>query len=145
MTVLGLDYQRAPSATVFGTLVLETLADLIKAVGFHSRDVIGFTGLVLQSQSNWKRGDEVDIADVDEQLPAIESELAESKVGVRIRVSWVEDRRFHQSWSWVYVELQTLADREPDTSTSNAWNSGGDGVSGRTEVDGDIFGQVLTG
>lgn len=91
VSILGLDYQRAPSATIFGGLVLETLTDLIQAIGLHSGNVVRFTGSVLQSQSDRKCGDKVDIADVDEQLPAVEGELAESKVGVGIGVSWVED------------------------------------------------------
>lgn len=48
VAVLGLDYQGAPSATVLGALFFETLTDLVQAVGFHPRDVRGFTGLVLQ-------------------------------------------------------------------------------------------------
>ena len=91
VSILGLDHQRAPSATIFGALVLETLTHLIQAIGLHSGNVVRFSGLVLQSQSDRKCGDKVDIADVDEQLPAVESELAESKIGVGIGVSWVED------------------------------------------------------
>jgi hypothetical protein len=140
VAVLGLDYQGAPSATIFGALVLETLTDLIQAIGFHSGDVVRFPRLVLQSQSDWQRRDEVDIADVDEQLPAVVSELAEGKVGVGVRISWVENRRFHEPWSWVQQKLQTLADGEPDASTSNAWDSASDGVSRGTEMDGSIFG-----
>jgi hypothetical protein len=140
VAVLGFDYQGAPSATIFGALVLETFTDLIQAIGFHSGDVIRFPGLVLQSQSDWERRDEVDIADVDEQLPAVVSEFAEGKVGVGVRVSWVENRRFHEPWSWVQQELQTLADGEPDAATGNAWDSASDGVSRGTEMDGSIFG-----
>ena len=107
--------------------------------------MVRFSGLVLQSQSNGKRRDEVHIADVDEQLPAVEGELAESKVGVGIRVGRVEDRRLHEAWAGVQEELQTLARGEPDAATGNARDSRNDGVAGRAEMDRDIFGQVLTG
>lgn len=144
VAVLGLDYQGAPSATVLGALFFETLTDLIQAVGFHPRDVRGFTGLVLQSQSDGEGGDKVDIADVDEQLPAVVGELAKGKVSVGVRVSWVEDRRFHESRSWVHEELQTLADGEPDAAASDARHSGCDGVPRDAERNGDVFSQVLT-
>ena len=144
MAVLGLDHQRAPFAAIFGALVLETLTDPIQAICFHSRDVRGLSGPILQSQSDGKRGNEVDIADVDEQLPAVVGELAKGKVSVGVRVSWVEDRRFHESRSWVHEELQTLADGEPDAAASDARHSGCDGVPRDAERNGDVFSQVLT-
>jgi hypothetical protein len=111
------------------------LTDLIQAIGLHSRNVVRFSGLVLQSQSNGKRRDEVHIADVDEQLPAVEGELAERKVDVGIGVGWVEDRGLDESWARVEEELQTLARGEPDAATGNARDSRNDGVAGGAEMD----------
>jgi hypothetical protein len=135
MAVLRLDNQRTPSATILGALILETLTDLIQAIGLHPRNVVRFSGLVLQGQSNGKRRDEVHIADVDEQLPAVEGELAERKVDVGIGVGWVEDRGFDESWARVEEELQTLARGEPDAATGNARDSRNDGVAGGAEMD----------
>ena len=145
VSILGLDHQRPPSPTILGALILKTLADLIQAIGLHPRNVVRFPGLVFQSQSNRKRRNKIYIADIDKQLPAIESELAESKIGVGVGVGWVEDRGLNESRAGVDEELQTLAGGEPDAATGNARDSRNDGVAGGAEGDGDVFGQVLAG
>jgi hypothetical protein len=145
MPVLGLDHQRPPSTTIFSALIPKTLTDLIQAIGLHPRNVVRFPSLVLQSQSNRKRGHEIYIADIDKQLPAVEGELAEREIGIGVRVSWVEDRGLDESRTRVDEELQALAGGEPDAATGNARDSRNDGVAGGAEGDGDVFGQVLAG
>jgi hypothetical protein len=145
VAILGLDHQRPPSTTILGALILETLTDLIQAIGFHPRNMVRFPSLVLQSQGNRKRGHKIYIADIDKQLPAVEGELAEREIGIGIGVSWVEDRGLNESRAGVDEELQALAGGEPDAATGNARDSRNDGVAGGAEGDGDVFGQVLAG
>ena len=101
------------------------------------------TRAILYGQSNGHRGDEIDIAYVDEQFPAVVGELTEAKVRVTVRVCWVEDRRFHETRSRIDEELQRLADGEPDATTSDTWDSGRHGIPWNTQWDGDILCQRL--
>ena len=140
----GLHDQRTPPATIFGGLILQTLTNLFETVGLHSRNMRACARVVFQSQSDRQRRDKVDVADVDEQLPAVVSELAEAEVRVAVRVCWIEDRGFHKTRSRVDEELQGLADGEPDATTSDAWDGGCDSVSWDTKWNGDIFRQRLT-
>lgn len=145
VSVLGLDHQRPPSTTILGALVLKTLTNLIQAIGLHPRNVVRFSSLILQSQRDRKRRNKIYIADIDKQLPAVESELAEREIGIGIGVSWVEDRGLDESRAGVDEELQALAGGEPDAATGDARDSRNDGVAGGAEVDGDVLGQVLAG
>lgn len=111
------------------------MTDLVEAGWLHTRDVGARTRTVFERQGKWQRGHEVDIADVDEQLPAVESKLAESEVGVTVGVGRVEDRRLHEAWARVDEELETLARREPDATTGDSRHCYGDNVAWCTEWD----------
>lgn len=95
VATLRLDDERTPSAAIFGGLVFQALTDLVEAGWLHARDVRACSRTVFERQGKWQSRNEVDIADIDEQLPAVESKLAESEVSVNVRVGRVEDRRFH--------------------------------------------------
>lgn len=87
----GLHDQGSPSAAIFGGLVLQTLTNLVETVCLHTRDMRGRTGIVFQGQGDGQRGDEVDVADVDEQFPAVVGKFTECKVRVDVWVRWIED------------------------------------------------------
>lgn len=104
-----------------------------------------FPRIVLHRQSNGKRGDKVDITDVDEQLPAVERKLAESEVRVTVWVCWVEDGGLYETRSRIDEELQRFAEREPDAAAGDAWDGGCHSVSWRAKWDGDVLTERLPG
>lgn len=136
---LGLDNQGAPPASVFGSLIFETLTDLVDTIWFHARNVLGFSGSLFQRQGYGQSRHEIDVADVDEQLPAVEGGFAEGEVRVNVWISWIENGRLYEAWPWVDEELQRLADRKPDATASDTRDSGGDGVPWSSQWDRDVL------
>ena len=61
--------------------------------------------------------DEVDVADVGEELGVVEGEFGESERGANVGVALVVDGGFHQAWAGVHSENEGRAEREPDAAT----------------------------
>ena len=78
--------ERAPSPSILRGLIFQALTDLIQATRTHTRDMLSYAFGVLQRQSDGKCRDKVHVADIDEELPRVERELAEGKVGVDVRI-----------------------------------------------------------
>ena len=75
-TVGAFHDKRGPACIVGSLLRSQARTDCVEAVRWQASDVLGVVGCVGQSKRNWK-GDEVNIADVDEDLRAVVGELAE--------------------------------------------------------------------
>ena len=141
--VVALD-QLAPACAIRGALGAEAVTDGLEAVGGHARDMLGSAGGVGEGQGDWQ-ADEVDVADVGEDLAAVEGEFAEAKVGVEVRVRWVGDGGFDESWAGVEEEGQSSVYGEPKTGTGEPRDRDRPAVAWSTEGNGTIGLQGLLG
>ena len=123
-----------PACAVLGGLCLESVADGLQTIGGHSGDMLGGAGGACQGQGDWQ-ADEVDVANVCEDLGAIEGELAEAKVGVEVGVRGVGDGWLDQSWARVEEKGQLPIHGEPETSAGKTGDRHSPIRAGGTERD----------
>jgi len=144
LTIALLHNQRAPSTPIFRSLVRQALADLVKTVRLHSRNMLRGAGCVPQSKRDRERGDKVHVADVDEHLVLVVRKLGEGEIGVEVWVCLVEDGWFDEAGPWVDEELKLVVLDEPDTAASDARDGRSDRVPWSTEWYGDVLTKLLS-
>ena len=99
----------------------------------------------LEGEGYGEARDEVDVADVGEELVVVEGEFAKGKVDVGVGVGRVEDGGFDEGGSasgaaWVAEEGELGILAEPDAASCDLGNCDGDGVVGWAEGDCTVLG-----
>ena len=143
MAIVAL-YELAPSSAIRGSLGSKGVANSLEAVGRHTRDMLSSTRSVGEGHGDWQ-ADKIHVANVGEDLGAVEGELAEAEVGVKVRIRGVCDGGFNESWARVKKEGQISVYGEPEAGTSETGNRHRPASTGSTERNGTVSLEGLLG
>lgn len=106
--------------------------------------MLSSTRSVGEGHGDWQ-ADKIHVANVGEDLGAVEGELAEAEVGVKVRIRGVCDGGFNESWARVKKEGQISVYGEPEAGTSETGNRHRPASTGSTERNGTVGLEGLLG